>query len=66
MQNFLKFLFGSWLHVLVCKNGKYFRSIIGDSVSTFNEFIELRKNIPTKVNSSKTFSTNLNEKKGNL
>ena len=44
--------------ICTCKNGKCLESIIGDSVITCDEIIEVTKNIPIK-----TISTIYNEKK---
>ena len=44
-------------------NGKYLRNIIGDSLITCDEIIEVTKIIPTKTTPSKTVAKNLKEKK---
>ena len=40
-----------------CKNGKYARNIIGDSVVICDEIIDMTKPIPTKSTSIKNVST---------
>ena len=42
-----------------CKNGKYTRNIIHDSVITCDKIIEETKTIPTKSTSAKCTSTQL-------
>ena len=42
-----------------CENGKQLGSIIGDSVITCNEIIEVTKTVPTKILLTKTIPTKL-------
>ena len=45
------------------RNGKYLRIIIGDSLITCGQIIEVTKIIPTKTTPSKTVPKNLNKQK---
>ena len=45
------------------RNGKYLRIIIGDSLITCGQIIEVTKIIPTKATPSKTVPKNLNKQK---
>ena len=46
-----------------CKNGRYAKSIIDDSVITCDEIIKTTKSFVTKTVPAKSIPTNVNEKK---
>ena len=54
------------LSTCTCKNVKYLRSIIGDSVITCDEITEVTKIIPTKTTLVKNCSKKFKRNKGNM